>query len=158
MGENRYWVTAPQLDSGEYDFESGQWTPIPAKQSLASIAANGAGHILSSLLPARMSLDAGKTWSTFKPIAKAQSLSMFDSSTGVAILPVSHAFTGDQDLYSTHDAGHSWTKVSSLPNTPCNIASIQANDVQRRIICAFRNGDIYSAGLDGEWRREREVN
>jgi hypothetical protein len=66
-------------------------------------------------------------------------------------------WSGTQELRGTADGGKTWTRLSELEKSPCDVFSLRQNDVAQRLVCVFHDGSIHSTGLNGEWTLERVV-
>lgn len=153
-GKAKYYLSV--LDElHAYDATASVWTDLPQKKA-PMLLANNDGSVLFSMQPAQFSADDGASWTAFKPNGALAALAFFDASNALAIFMTDRmTWSGTQEIRSTTDGGKTWTRVNELSKSPCDVRTVRQNDVQKRLFCVFRDGDIYSTGMQGEWFLER---
>jgi hypothetical protein len=154
-GKGKYFLSI--LDEiHTYDAGSSAWTDLPKQKNTPVLLANNDGSVLFSIRPGQVSVDDGATWAAFKPNGTATALAFFDANTALAIFATDRlTWSGTQEIRSTTDGGKTWTRVNELPKSPCEVRTLRQNDAQKRLLCVFRDGNIYSTGMQGEWSLER---
>jgi hypothetical protein len=158
-GNGKYFVSIGDSELHAYDKATDKWEAAPrVKKAAVPVESNNDGSVLFSMRPAMVSDDDGTTWREFRPGGTLFALAFFDTSNGLGLFGVDKmSWSGAQELRSTADGGKTWTVVNKLDKSPCDVRSIRQNDVQKRVVCVFNDGNIYSSGATGSWVLERSA-
>ncbi|MFC4311245.1 hypothetical protein ACFPN2_19255 [Steroidobacter flavus] len=155
--KTKYFVGIAGVESHTYDSATATWTSLAKKAALQPIA-NNTGSVLVNMKSDQFSTDEGASWSAFKDPGRAHFVAFFNPTEGLAVRTPTSAFAApDMEVHATTDGGKTWSLLSTLPKSPCDLRSLRQNDVQKRIFCVFHDGSIHSAGMQGGWVPERIV-